>query len=294
MRKIGILMIIAVLSFIIGCPGEAGSKDKVLRIVTSFYPVYITALNVTNGAEGVSVDNLIPPSAGCPHDYSLTPDDMKKLSNADIFISNGAGAEPFTDKIIFQYPALRIIDLAQGIPLIGDDPHIWLSVQNVISQTRQLAFALEMEDPGNKDLYRKNADAYILKLESLRLKAIQELRPFHGKKIVTTHGAFEYFAAEFGIEIAASLDHNTFGAPSPKDVADIVDKIKREDVKAIFSASNPPDSLAITISRESGVPSYTLDPAVSGPDSPDAYMKIMENNLDTLKKAFCRYRKVTL
>lgn len=73
---------------------KANSEDKI-KIVTSFYPIYIETLNVTKGIDGVVVENMTKPQTGCLHDYQMTPADMKKLENADVFIANGAGMESF-------------------------------------------------------------------------------------------------------------------------------------------------------------------------------------------------------
>lgn len=78
---------------------KANSEDKI-KIVTSFYPIYIETLNVTKGIDGVVVENMTKPQTGCLHDYQMTPADMKKLENADVFIANGAGMESFLQDVI--------------------------------------------------------------------------------------------------------------------------------------------------------------------------------------------------
>ena len=93
--------------------GKNKSKSsKELTIVTSFYPVYISAMNVTDGAD-VDLENLTEPSTGCLHDYTLTPKDMKLLSTADVFLVNGGGIESFLTDVAESYPNLKIIDLSR-------------------------------------------------------------------------------------------------------------------------------------------------------------------------------------
>ena len=79
------------------------------RIVTSFYPIYITILNVAKNVPGVQVVNLTPPFAGCLHDYQLAPRDMKILAGADVFVINGAGMESFHDEAVRLSPEMKMI-----------------------------------------------------------------------------------------------------------------------------------------------------------------------------------------
>ena len=94
-----------------------------LRIVTSFYPVYIAAMNLTEDVPGVSLQNLSEPETGCLHDYQLTPSDMILLSTADVFIVNGGGIEEFLTDVAEAYPDLVIIDTAEDIPLLEGETH---------------------------------------------------------------------------------------------------------------------------------------------------------------------------
>lgn len=75
-------------------------EEKNLKIVTSFYPIYIMSLNITQGAQNIELVNMAETNVGCLHDYTLSTNDMKKIENADVFIENGLGLESFNDKII--------------------------------------------------------------------------------------------------------------------------------------------------------------------------------------------------
>ena len=121
MKKRNIIIIITVILVIISLivignlnRNETEKDDKV-RIVTSFYPMYIMALNVTEGIENVEVENMADNQVGCIHDYTLTTSDLKKFENADIFIENGYGIENFSEKIINSYPNVKIIEASNSI-----------------------------------------------------------------------------------------------------------------------------------------------------------------------------------
>ena len=272
--------------------GENNTHQKdTLRILTSFYPMYITALNVTKNVPGVAVTNLTPPLTGCLHDYSLTTNDMKKFVSADIFVANGVGMESFLDRIIKQYPAVKVIQLSKGIPLIkgegdeGDNPHVWVSISNAIIQVKNLGDALQKIDPAHKIMYQKNTAEYILQLETLRRKMHTALKPYKGKKIVTFHEAFPYFAREFELKIAAVVEREPGSQPNAWELAKTIELVKRSKIKALFAEPQYPVLSARTIARETGAKVYILDPAVTGPKQPDAYLRIMEKNLATLEKA---------
>ena len=272
--------------------GNAASETKDIKIVASFYPMYIMAKNVVKDVPGVSVQNLTPPLTGCLHDYTVTTNDMKKLADAQVFVANGAGMESFLDKIIAQHPNIKIIQLAGGIPLIkgegneGDNPHLWVSISNAIIQVKNLGKAMEEFDPSHKEFYAKNTANYMAKLETLRQKMHSELASYKGRAIITFHEAFPYFAQEFGLNIAAVVEREPGSEPSAKELADTIELVRKNGIPTLFSEPQYPDSAAETIAKETGAKVYVLDPAVTGPDDYDAYINIMEDNLKVLKLAF--------
>lgn len=272
--------------------GNAASEAKDIKIVASFYPMYIMAKNVVKDVPGVSVQNLTPPLTGCLHDYTVTTNDMKKLADAQVFVANGAGMESFLDKIVAQHPNLKIIQLSEGISLIkgegneGDNPHLWVSISNAIIQVKNLGEAMGEFDYIHKELYAKNTANYVAKLEALSQKMHSELVPYKGRSIITFHEAFPYFAQEFGFKIVAVVEREPGSEPSAKELADTIELVKKNGIPTLFSEPQYPDAAAGTIARETGAKVYVLDPAVTGPDDYDAYLNIMRNNLITLKLAF--------
>jgi zinc transport system substrate-binding protein len=250
------------------------------------------AKNVTKDVPGISVQNLTPPLTGCLHDYTVTTNDMKKLTDAQVFVANGAGMESFLDKIIARHPNLKIIQLSEGISLIkgegneGDNPHLWVSISNAIIQVKNLGKAMGELDPSHKELYVKNTANYVVKLEALRQKMHSALAPYKGRSIITFHEAFPYFAQEFGLTIAAVVEREPGSEPSAKELADTIELIKKNGIPALFSEPQYPAAAIEAIAKETGAKVYVLDPAVTGPDDYDAYINIMKDNLKVLKQAF--------
>lgn len=271
---------------------NAGKKDGSVRIVTTFYPMYIDAINIANGIDGVSVTNMTKPQTGCLHDYQLTTEDMKTLEKADILIANGAGMESFLDKVIKGQKKLTIIDASQNMELLETDgeknPHLWLSVTANIQQVKNITEQLKKADPKHADAYQANADIYIQKLEALKKEMHNTLDKVPHKDIVTFHEAFPYFAKEFGLNIIAVVEREPGSEPTPSELQAVIQQIKPLSSKVLFTEPQYAPSAAQTISRETGAKIFTLDPVVTGEstaDAMDAYLVTMRKNMATLKEA---------
>ena len=283
--------------FLAGC-GRDNKQNKTAAnknfvIVTSFYPMYISTINITRDVPGVEVINMTKPQTGCLHDYQLVPDDVQKLEKASAFVVNGAGMEAFLDKAVKQQPKLKIVDASKGIVLLKDEngeenPHVWVSVSNAIIQVKNIAEQLAALDPANAEKYKSNANVYTKKLESLREDMHSNLDNVKTKDIITFHEAFPYFAKEFNLNIIDVIEREPGTEPSPKELEETIDKVKQLKVKALFAEPQYPAKAAEVIAKETGAKVFTLNPAVTGESKPNAYddyIIIMKKNLDVLKEA---------
>lgn len=281
----------SVIAFLLAACAPAGAAEKpgTLRILTSFYPVYIHALNVAGNMPGVEVSNMAQPSAGCLHDYAITPGDLVRISNADVFVVNGGGMESFMDKAMKHAPGIRVLDLSEGIPMLRENnvvnAHVWLSVSNAIVQVRNLADGLAGIDPERAAAFRANAGQYADKLRALDARMRSGLSDLRTRDIVTFHEAFPYFARAYGLNIAAAIAREPGSEPSARELAGTVDIIRKAGVKAIFAEPQYSSRAVQVIARETGATVFALDPAVTGPPEPDAFIRIMEKNLRELQKA---------
>jgi zinc transport system substrate-binding protein len=292
----GILFVLLVVFFLGNFnqkPVIAKPDNNRLTIVTSFYPMYVHAINVIKDVKGVNVINMTKPQTGCLHDYQLTPDDLKTLEKARVFVVNGAGMEAFLGKVIKQMPKLKIIEASQGITLLkgdgeeGDNPHVWVSISNAIQQVKNIGNQLAKIDPAHGDKYRENADAYIKKLETLKERMHKSLDGIHNRNIITFHEAFPYFAKEFNLNIVAVIEREPGSEPSAKELAETIKTIKKAKVTGLFAEPQYPAKAAEMIARETGIKVYSLDPAVTGESNGDtnAYLNVMERNLKSLQEA---------
>jgi zinc transport system substrate-binding protein len=277
---------ILLLAGILALPARA---DEPLRVVTSFYPVYVAALNVSVGVPGVEVHNLTSPHIGCLHDYQLTAGDVRQLTDADLLLANGAGMETFLGKVKEQSPSLRVIEVSEGIPLMDGNPHVWVSFEGASRQVDNITEALALAAPEKADTFRANAETYKAALAELDEKMKSSLAPYAGTPIVTFHEAFPYFARDYKLDLVGVIAREPGTEPSARELADTIGLVRERKVKALFAEPQFPDKSALVISRETGVKVHELDPVVTGPSEPSeargAFLRAMEKNLGVLQEA---------
>ena len=308
-ERIGILMkkslLAALLALLLlascGCAAQEGGG---VRIVTTFYPMYVFALNVTEGIEGVAVQNMADQSVGCLHDYQLQTRDMVALEGADALIINGGGMEQFMDKVISLRADLPVIDASAGIDMLpegeyeadgghddhdghnhGVNAHVWLDPKLAAVQVENIGEGLAAADPVHADAYRANAAAYARRLTELDAELSAQLAPVAGERIVTFHEAFPYFANAYGIEIAGVIEHEPGEDPGTREIAQTCDLVTNLGIRALFVEPQYPQKAAETIARETGAGIYTLDPVVSGDGTKESYETIMRENARVLLEA---------
>lgn len=288
-KKITATVLTALLIAVSSAFPESNPSREEKIILTSFYPLYIASLNIAKGIPGVKVVNLTKPSTGCLHDYQLTPQEMKLFATAFVCIVNGLGMESFLDEVARQMPDLTVINASQGFPAIQTateiNPHVWVSIAGAIAQVNTISSALQKIDPSHAGRYAANTNTYTDQLEALRKTAHEELKDISRKNIITFHEAFSYFAQEFGLHIAAVVEREPGSEPSAGDLAQIIKLVRARGITAIFAEPQYPRKSADIIAQETGAAIYVLDPVVTGPSVPDAYITIMKNNIAALKKA---------
>jgi ABC-type Zn uptake system ZnuABC Zn-binding protein ZnuA len=238
------------------------------------------------GADRADVFTLIPAGAD-PHTYEPGPSRVTKLTNADLVIVNGLGLEaPLEDVIEENTPSSTIlIELAEGLPVIADNPHLWLDVQNAIAYVERIRDALVQIDPAGADTYRANADSYLAELRALDEEAAAAIDsiPSDRRKLVTFHDAFAYLARRYGLEVVAVVVASPGKEPSAKDVAALVDAIAEEDVPAVFKEPQLNARILELAADDAGVAvctlySGTLDKKVN------TYVKLMRFNARELMR----------
>ena len=225
-----------------------------LNIVTSFLPVQSHTLAIAG--DHANVKQLMAKDTG-PHDFQLTPADVKKLSNADLLIINGAGIEGWLGELIKKSgnKNLVVVDTSKGIKLVespeeieiahahghshshgdGANPHIWLDPVLAKKQAANIVAALQKADPANASAYAQNGKAYEAKLATLDSNYRSTLAPLPNKNLVTFHDAFPYLAARYKLNYVGAISEFPEKDPSPKQLAALVDKIRSLKVGVLFA-----------------------------------------------------------
>lgn len=289
------------LALLLSCAPVLASAETV---VASFYPIYLFALNLLDGVDGVELVSLAEPTSGCLHDYQLQTSDMKALSKADVFLINGAGMEGYLEGVFEAFPSLPVADASRGVTLLEDctehehdhdghehnhavNAHIWLDARNAAIMVSNLAEGLMAALPAHAEAIAANRDSYIHRLTALDAEILEALANLPRKDIITFHEAFPYFANAYGLNVAAVINRDPDDALSPRQLADLCMTVKALGAPPLFTEPQYEDMAAQTISRETGAPVFTLDPIVTGPvDAPlTHYEDAMRQNLTVLAEA---------
>lgn len=282
-----ILIIVALVILNINKNNNDHEDDGVTKIVTSFYPMYIIAENITDGAQNIELVNMADVNVGCLHDYTITTEDMKKIENADIFIINGLGMENFIEKAMESNNEMKVIDSSINITDIIQDEeetnaHIWTSIDNYILQVKNISNELIQLDSQNSDIYQNNTDTYINKLEELKAKYIEELKQLNGKKAILLNEAFEYMGKELGMDMTTVETDHEESTMSAEMLKNIINKVKQENIEMIIIDKDDNESNANTIADETEAKIYKLNSGLRGSMDKNAYIEQVEENMQIL------------
>ena len=280
-----------------GCRESPAPGGKPL-VVASFFPMYDFARQVT--ADRAQVISLVPPGVH-GHDWEPSPQDVAQVRRARVFVYNGAGFEPWVDKLIKEAAGSATVVVAASAGLTvartgadgGRDPHVWLDPVLAKGEVDAIRAALERGDPAGKSAYEAKASAYAAKLADLDGRFETGLRDCARREVVVSHAAFGYLTRRYRLEQIAVTGLAPQAEPSPAALAAIVRTARERKVTAIFLEPLVSPKLAETLAREVGVRLLTLDP-IEGVTRKEAaegigYLELMARNLQSLREGLgCR------
>jgi zinc transport system substrate-binding protein len=281
-----------------------------IRIVTSVFPLKEFADAVVRDRGEVSL--LLKPGAEI-HTWKPKPSDMIKLSKADLFIYIGADLEPWISDILksIKIQSMNIMEASRGLELYLEgnehrtdrnsdhrhgsmDPHIWLEFQYDQIIIAKIADILSEMDPKNKLHYQKNALSYQEKLKKLDIQYMAGLKDCDQKIIVLGgHNAFGYMARRYHLKLISLYGISPNARPGPKQMAEIVDMAKENNIKTIFYETFVNDQLAQVLAKEIGAVTMVLNTGanltVDQFRAGTSFLQLMEINLENLKHGLsCR------
>ena len=274
----------------------AVAQEK-LKVVATFSILADFVKNV--GGERVAVSALVGPN-GDAHVYQPTPGDAKTLGDARVVVTNGLGFEGWINRLVkASGTKAPMIVATKGIKPRkaeddhghGDaDPHAWQSVANAKRYVENIRDALIAADPAAKDVYEANAAAYAAKLDALdaEVKAAIEKIPADRRRIITTHDAFGYFAAAYGVTFIAPQGVSTEAEVSAKDVARIITQIRKQKIPAVFLENVTDKRLLERIGAESGARiggTLYSDALTDEKGAAPTYLDMMRHNVKQLAAA---------
>ncbi|MBB4129272.1 metal ABC transporter substrate-binding protein [Xanthomonas sp. 3075] len=301
---IGVLLVLAAIVALSnrGEPTAQPHGAQPLRVVASFSILGDLVRQV--GGPRVALTTLVGPE-GDAHVYQPTPADARALGTSDLVFVNGLGFEGWLDRLVHAsgYHGTIVVASDGVTPRRLDtrgahaghahsalDPHAWQSVPNVERYVTNIADALSRADPGGARIYRANAAAYQLRLRALHAQILRSIAalPPQRRTIVTSHDAFGYFAATYGLRFEAPQGVSTEAEASAHDVARLITQIRRDGAAALFVEDITDPRLLQQIARETGIRigGTLYSDALSHPGGPaSTYLDLMHHNLTALLQA---------
>ena len=284
-RAVSVLL--AVLVFL--CPLVSRAET----VITSFYPVWLIALNLTEGIDELDVVNLTESVGGCLHDYSLQPSDKVALSGADALLINGAGMESFLPVVLRDLPDLPVIDASQGIALLETDEegeynsHIWLDPKNTVKMASNLSEGLIGLFPACEDRILANLELFRERIAALQDTMRMILGETPPAEVLVFHEALPYFARACDLPVLASVSKEPEEDLSASQLARILELVRSSGTVPLILKSAEPDRASDVLAAETGATVCELDTLVSGPSdpAPDYYDTVMLQNLNKMLDA---------
>lgn len=292
-KKTNILILIIILALVLlvsiiiykNVTAKPKEQNDKFKIVTTFYPIYIMTENITQGAKNVELINMTDINVGCLHDYTLSTENMKKIEKADVIIQNGLGLENFIDKILTTYSNIKMIDSSSNITnKIEENAHVWTSLTNYIEQVEEISNQLIKINPENAEIYKKNKEEYITKIQNLKEKYNKELKNLQNKKAICLNEAIPYLAKDVNLEIISVETNHEESSLSAEKMKELINQMKNENITSILIGDEDNMQSAQTLAKETGAKIYKLKTGLKGNLDKNAYIQDMEENLQKLKE----------
>nr|WP_191093185.1 metal ABC transporter substrate-binding protein [Bradyrhizobium campsiandrae] len=262
------------------------------NVVASFSILADFVRNV--GGDRINLTTLVGPDSDV-HVYTPAPGDAKRIAEARLVIVNGLGLEGWLPRLVQSSGSkAQLVTASAGIsPLkLGAalDPHAWQSVPNARIYVADIAKALTAADPDDAEFFRTQEKAYLDKLDALDREVREAIGkiPAERRKVISTHDAFGYFGAEYGIQFIAPLGVSTETEPSARDIAAIIGQIKAQKIPAVFLENISDDRLIRRIAAETGakVGGTLISDSLTGEKGPaPTYIDMVRHNIKALTSA---------
>jgi zinc transport system substrate-binding protein len=262
-----------------------------LKVGITLHPYYSWVKNIA-GDTAVEVRPLLPGEIDAG-DYQPRPQDIQQIADLDAIVVNGVGHDDFIFDMIKASgnTTIKIIRPNDGVPLLksthGDmlNSHTFISFSNAITQTYAIARALAALRPALADTFQKNAADYARRLRTMKSTAAERLVDARVSRVVTVHDGYGYLMQEFGIDVAGVVQPAHGLIPSAKELGDMVDLLKRENIQVVFSEESFPEPLLKVLRDEGHARVYVISHIASGPFTADKFETEMQKNVESMVQA---------
>ncbi len=255
-----VLLLVLIAAFVAGCvtsEDQAEQEDSGVVVAVSILPQKEFVERI--GKERVSVIVMIPPGAS-PATYEPSPGQLREVSRARLYVRIGKipFEDAWMDNIVEANSDLTVIDSSDGIAIVANDPHIWLSPTLAKTQVEHICDALVEIDPDNRDYYVENKEEYLDELDNLDYEIRKNLSGIKNRKFMIFHPAWGYFARDYQMEqIPIEIEGKE---PSALDLAKLVDTAKVNNITVVFTAPQFNSESAEVIAEEIGGAVVPIDP----------------------------------
>lgn len=289
---------------------SSASDSGKVKVVASFYPMADFAQKI--GGDHVEVTNLVPAGTE-PHEWEPAPKDVAAIQDASVFVYNGASMEGWVDDALSSIDSSKVtvVEASKGLDLLpGEDdhehegegeasedsheeaeynPHVWLYPLDAKKELENIKDGLVKADPDHKADYEANYEAYAAKFDQLDQDYKEQISAAKGKTIVVSHDAYGYLAKAYGLTTKAIAGMDAEGEPDAKTMAQIIDFVKANNVKVIFSEDLVSPKVAQQIADSTGAECKVLNPLEGLTDEQlkagEDYISVMETNLKEIVSA---------
>ncbi len=298
MRKTLSVILLIIIMIIPGCASNnQNTQNDKLTIVTTVFPLYDFAKQVAG--DKAEVIMLLPTGAEA-HSYEPTMQDIIKIRESDLFINIGGSADPWAEVVYndANKTNAQILSAINVVETIEDrhddvysiDEHVWTSLDNAEKIVEAICEKLSNIDPSNSEFYEKNEEIYTEKIERLDEK-FEEITQENNKKIVfADRFPFKYFAEEYDLDYFAAFPGcSSESEPSAAAVSQLIDIIKKENIKVVFYTETSNQKLPDTICEETGAKKLLLHSCHTitkeQMENGVTYLDLMNNNFTAMKEA---------
>ncbi|WP_332630572.1 metal ABC transporter substrate-binding protein [Halalkalibacter flavus] len=274
-----------------GSTEEATNEEEGGLVITTSFSILGDIIGTIVGDRG-TVDYIVPIGEE-PHEYEPVPSDFQKVSDSDVFYVNGLGLEEWIEKLVESVGGdISIVSVSEGVTPImleggeEEDPHAWMSVENVKLYVENVVADLIERDPEGESTYRENADAYLAELEELDtfIKTEVEAIPEENRVIVISENAFKYFGEAYGFQTEGVWEINSHEEGTPGQIARVIDVVNDQGIPAIFVETTVDRRYMESVSGDTGVEIagevYT-DAVGQDGSGAETYILMMKHNVET-------------